>query len=58
MIYKKPTLDRYLKKVYDFMGFILFSNSAYLEHDQNSNEQATNEFRGPFRHEKDITAKN
>ena len=39
------------------MAYILFSNSAYLEHDQNSNEQATNEFRGTFRHEKDIIAK-
>ena len=58
MIYKKPILDRYLKKVYNFMNYILFSNSAYLEHDQNSNEQTTNEFRGTFRHEKDITAKN
>ena len=58
MIYKKTILDRYLKKGIQFMGYILFSNSAYLEHDQNSNEQATNEFRGTFRHEKDIIAKN
>ena len=56
--FTKTILDRYIKKVYYFMGNILFSNSAYLEHDQNSNEQTTNEFRGTFRHEKDITAKN
>ena len=31
--------------------------SAYLEHDQNSNEQTTNEIRGIFRHENDIKEK-
>ena len=57
MIYKKTyCLPLPQKRCYDSNNISVL-RSAYLEHDQNSNEQTTNEIRGIFRHENHVKEK-